>query len=101
MSEVPANYSSENPIPFHKPIEDLGLSRRALNCLKGLEGIATVGGVAEMTAQGLLSIKGFGQKCLADVQCQLKKYGRSLSTPPPPAPPPLQPRSYISFPVRR
>lgn len=62
---------------YEMPIEDLGLSMRAYNCLKRA-GIAKVGEVLERLSRGvdqILAIRNFGRKSLEELLEQLKKKG--------------------------
>ena len=59
------------------PIEDLGLSVRAFNCLKRA-GISTVGEILHMLEQGedeLLAIRNFGRKSLSELLTILQSKG--------------------------
>lgn len=64
-------------IECETPIAELGLSERVLNFLDR-EGIITVGALEACTAEELLSIPNFGQKCLDEVKACLAKVGRRL-----------------------
>lgn len=56
------------------PIEELGLSVRAYNCLKRA-GLAKMGQVLEMTADDFIRVRNFGQKSLREVQEKLADKG--------------------------
>jgi DNA-directed RNA polymerase subunit alpha len=68
----------EVPIPFSDvPIEELGLSQRAFNCLKR-QGITHVGEIRERLQRGtaeLLAIRNFGQKSLEELLHQMREKG--------------------------
>jgi len=56
-----------------EPIEILGLSVRAYNCLKRA-GIDTVGALLALTSDDLLSIQNLGVKTLAEIQKKVQAY---------------------------
>jgi hypothetical protein len=58
-------------------IADLGLTVRVLNCLKA-EGILTVSDLLDRTDDSLWTIRGFGEKCVAEVRSALAKHGLAL-----------------------
>lgn len=72
-------YSRENPIPLDAPIEELGLSPKVVDCLKGLHDFSVVGDITSKTADQLLSHSRFGKVRLREVENKLRENGRSLS----------------------
>jgi DNA-directed RNA polymerase subunit alpha len=54
-------------------VEDLWLSIRAGNCLRGA-GIKTVSELVMKTQEELLGIRNFGRKCLYEVKEAIKGY---------------------------
>lgn len=67
---------SEVPIPTHiydTPIESLGLSQRAFNCLRR-SNIQRVGQVLTMTKDDLLAVRNFGEKSLDELRDKLLEH---------------------------
>jgi Mrp family chromosome partitioning ATPase len=62
---------------MNHPIEDLRLSERPGNCLKGAQ-INTIGELVTMSEEDLLSMTNFGQKSLDEVKAKLDERGLSL-----------------------
>jgi DNA-directed RNA polymerase subunit alpha len=60
------------------PIEELGLSSRAYNCLSATR-IRTVGELTKFTAEKLMSIKNFGEKSLVEIVDKLAELGLFLA----------------------
>jgi len=60
-----------------RPIEQLDLSVRALNCLKR-EGIHTLGELLECTMEDLMDIRNFGEKSVEEVAAKLEEMGLNL-----------------------
>ncbi|HEX77283.1 MAG TPA: DNA-directed RNA polymerase subunit alpha [Dehalococcoidia bacterium] len=59
---------------YNKPVEELGLSTRTLNCLRR-GGISTVGQLLERSEAELFALRSFGQKAKAEVQERLEALG--------------------------
>jgi DNA-directed RNA polymerase subunit alpha len=83
LVEGPAE-PSETPAPSpgiddERPIEQLDLSVRALNCLKR-EGIHTLGDLLECTIEDLMDIRNFGEKSVDEVRDKLEEMGFQLKT---------------------
>jgi len=66
-------------IDSERPVEQLDLSVRALNCLKR-EGIHTLGELLECTEEDLMDIRNFGEKSVHEVRDKLIDMGLSLKT---------------------
>ncbi len=66
-------------VDTERPVEQLDLSVRALNCLKR-EGVHTLGDLLECTEEDLLDIRNFGQKSVDEVIEKLSEMGLSLKT---------------------
>ena len=66
------------------PISDLDLSIRSRKCMERL-GIATLGQLADHTAEELLGSRNFGRTSLVEVAEKLSRYGLRLKEPPPPS----------------
>ena len=65
------------PLPvdrYNVPIEELGLSVRAYNCLKR-SSLMTVGQVLEKTEDELLKLRNFGQKSYDELKVKLVEHG--------------------------
>jgi DNA-directed RNA polymerase subunit alpha len=62
------------PDRYDTPIEDLGLSVRAFNCLKR-SGLMTVGQVLEKSEDELLALRNFGRKSYEELRDKLIEYG--------------------------
>lgn len=62
---------------LNKPLDELDLSVRSRNCLNLLQ-IKTLGQLAEVTEQQLVSCKNFGQTSLNEIRKKLSDYGLSL-----------------------
>jgi len=60
------------------PIEELGLTARAENCLRSAK-IFTVGELVKMTAEDLMKIQNFGEKSLVDIVDKLAEIGLFLA----------------------
>ena len=78
--DVPRDEPASEEIPpqvYDTPIDDLGLSMRAYNCLKRA-GITRVGEVLERMRKGddeMLAIRNFGQKSLDELKDKLRDKG--------------------------
>lgn len=59
---------------YNTPIEQLGLSVRAYNCLKR-SGISKVGEILQMSDEDLMAVKNFGRKSLDELQERLVAVG--------------------------
>lgn len=66
-------------VDTERPVEQLELSVRALNCLKR-EGVHTLGDLLECTEEDLLDIRNFGEKSVDEVKEKLSEMGLSLKT---------------------
>lgn len=64
-------------VDTERPIEQLDLSVRALNCLKR-EGVHNLGELLECTYEDLMDIRNFGEKSVIEVQEKLESMGLSL-----------------------
>ncbi len=64
-------------IDAERPVEQLDLSVRALNCLKR-EGINTLGELLEYSMEDLMDIRNFGEKSVEEVRDKLTDMGLSL-----------------------
>jgi DNA-directed RNA polymerase subunit alpha len=64
-------------VDTERPIEQLELSVRALNCLKR-EGIHTLGELLECTEEDLMDIRNFGEKSVVEVKEKLVDMGLDL-----------------------
>ncbi len=64
---------------FNKPIEQLDLSVRAMNCLRR-SGINTVGELISTGEKELMSLRNFGQKSKQEIAERLETLGLSLSS---------------------
>ncbi|MDO5671476.1 MAG: DNA-directed RNA polymerase subunit alpha [Actinomycetaceae bacterium] len=65
-----------------RPIEELDLASRALNCLTR-EGIRTVGELVARSQADLLDIRNFGQKSIDEIKDKLAELGLHLKDSPP------------------
>jgi len=65
---------------FNRPVEQLNLSVRTMNCLRR-GGIATVGELSSKTERDLLTLRNFGQKSLNEIKDKLVELGLSLKAP--------------------
>jgi len=63
---------------YNKPVKELELSARTMNCLKR-GGITTVGELISKGEKGLLSLRNFGQKSKQEIEERLKELGLSLT----------------------
>lgn len=63
---------------FNKPIGDLNLSVRTLNCLRR-GGIATVGELIGKSEKELMTLRNFGQKSKEELEERLRELGLALS----------------------
>lgn len=77
FQEDAAELSAENDI-MAKPIEELELSVRSYNCLRGAN-IATIGELLRLDRDALMKIKNFGKKSLSEINEKLSMYNLSLS----------------------
>ena len=59
---------------YNKPVEELSLSTRTLNCLRR-GGISTVGQLLEKSEVELFALRSFGQKAKAEVQERVEALG--------------------------
>ncbi len=66
---------------YNKPVEQLGLSVRTMNCLRR-GGITTVGELISRGEANLMSLRNFGQKSKEEVEARLNELGLSLTPPP-------------------
>ncbi|HVE92755.1 MAG TPA: DNA-directed RNA polymerase subunit alpha [Actinomycetota bacterium] len=64
-------------VDTERPVEQLDLSVRALNCLKR-EGINTLGQLLEYSMEDLMDIRNFGEKSVVEVDEKLKEMGLGL-----------------------
>ncbi len=64
----------------NKPVDQLNLSVRTMNCLRR-GGIVTVGELTTKTERDLLTLRNFGQKSLNEIKDKLAEMGLSLATP--------------------
>ena len=74
---MPLEEEADTSELYEVPIEQLGLSMRAFNCLKRA-GIASVGDIMDRLARGaneMLAIRNFGRKSLDELLLQLKEKG--------------------------
>jgi DNA-directed RNA polymerase subunit alpha len=70
-AETPASTEAERPFEgYDTPIEALGLSVRAYNCLKR-SGLMTVGAVLEKSEEELLALRNFGDKSYVELRDKL------------------------------
>jgi DNA-directed RNA polymerase subunit alpha len=83
VSKVEVEKGAELPsIPeevYNKPVEQLNLSVRTMNCLRR-GGISTVGELTTRTERDLLTLRNFGQKSLNEIKDKLIEMGLSLKT---------------------
>jgi DNA-directed RNA polymerase subunit alpha len=78
IGEETAEAATAGPrVDNEKPIEQLELSVRALNCLKR-EGIHTLGDLLECTREDLMDIRNFGEKSVVEVVDKLSEMGLNL-----------------------
>ncbi len=84
ISQVVAEPSPDHPsIPeelFNKPVDQLNLSVRTMNCLRR-GGIVTVGELTVKSERDLLTLRNFGQKSLNEIKDKLVEMGLSLASP--------------------
>jgi DNA-directed RNA polymerase subunit alpha len=84
ISKVEAEKGPAQPtIPeeiYNKPVEQLNLSVRTMNCLRR-GGISTVGELTTRTERDLLTLRNFGQKSLNEIKDKLVEMGLGLKTP--------------------
>jgi len=84
VSKVEAEKGPAQPaIPeeiYNKPVEQLNLSVRTMNCLRR-GGISTVGELTTRTERDLLTLRNFGQKSLNEIKDKLIEMGLSLKAP--------------------
>ncbi len=64
----------------NKPVDQLNLSVRTMNCLRR-GGIVTVGELTNKTERDLLTLRNFGQKSLNEIKDKLAEMGLSLASP--------------------
>ena len=64
---------------YNKPVDQLNLSVRTLNCLRR-GGINTVGELISKSEKELLSLRNFGQKSMTEIEEKLKELGLTLGT---------------------
>ena len=60
-----------------RPVEDLDLSTRILNCFRSYE-IRTIGDLASKSPDDLMAYRNFGRKCLDEIRDALAKEGLEL-----------------------
>jgi DNA-directed RNA polymerase subunit alpha len=77
LDEEAGEGTPENDI-LAKPIEELELSVRSFNCLKGA-GINTIGDLLKYDRDSLMKIKNFGKKSLGEIGEKLTVYNLSLA----------------------
>ncbi|ETZ07699.1 DNA-directed RNA polymerase subunit alpha [Holospora obtusa F1] len=65
------------PVDFYKPVSELDLSIRCLNCLK-LENVTYVGDLVRLKEQDLMKTPNFGRKSFQDIQRILASMGLTL-----------------------
>lgn len=65
---------------FNKPVDQLNLSVRTMNCLRR-GGIVTVGELTVKSERDLLTLRNFGQKSLNEIKDKLVEMGLSLASP--------------------
>lgn len=63
-----------SPDIYNMPIEELGLSMRAYNCLRR-SGLVTVGQVMEKSEEELLNLRNFGRKSYDELRDKLEELG--------------------------
>ena len=69
--------SSDLKEALNKPLEELELSARAINCLKEA-GIETIGQLVTKTEEELLNVRNFGTKSLNEVKEKLEQFNPRL-----------------------
>ena len=82
IEAVPEKVVSESSIPqelFNMPVEQLNLSVRTMNCLRG-GNIQTVGEVVNKGEKGLMTLRNFGVKSLQELADRLGELGLPLIT---------------------
>lgn len=84
VSKVEAEKGPAQPaIPeeiYNKPVEQLNLSVRTMNCLRR-GGVSTVGELTTRTERDLLTLRNFGQKSLNEIKDKLAEMGLALKSP--------------------
>lgn len=65
---------------YNKPVEQMNLSVRTMNCLRR-GGIAMVGELVSKTEKELLALRNFGQKSKREIEERLEGLGLSLASP--------------------
>ncbi|PPE03783.1 DNA-directed RNA polymerase subunit alpha [Holospora curviuscula] len=65
------------PVDFYKPVSELDLSIRCLNCLK-MENVTYVGDLVRLKEQDLMKTPNFGRKSFQDIQRILASMGLTL-----------------------
>ena len=65
---------------LYKKIEELGLSVRSLNCLRG-ENITLVSDLVKLKAEQVLKTRNIGKKQLTEIEGVLARHGLELGTP--------------------
>jgi DNA-directed RNA polymerase subunit alpha len=84
ISQVVAEEGPARPsIPeelSNKPVDQLNLSVRTMNCLRR-GGIVTVGELTIKSERDLLTLRNFGQKSLNEIKEKLTEMGLSLASP--------------------
>ena len=65
------------PVDFYKPVSELDLSIRCLNCLK-VENVTYVGDLVRLKEQDLMKTPNFGRKSFQDIQRILASMGLTL-----------------------
>jgi len=77
LGKLPIKKSLQKNLYPQKINSCMILSSRTINLLTS-QGIHTIGGLSLRHRDGLLSIDGFGEKCLLEVENTLSKYGLQL-----------------------
>ena len=79
LEEKPAHSAIPDELS-NKPVDQLNLSVRTMNCLRR-GGIVTVGDLSAKTERDLLTLRNFGQKSLNEIKDKLIEIGLSLALP--------------------
>ena len=76
-SSQDADEKDHFPVDFYKPVSELDLSIRCLNCLK-VENVTYVGDLVRLKEQDLMKTPNFGRKSFQDIQRILASMGLTL-----------------------
>lgn len=76
-AEAPTSEEEQLRRLLSQPVDDLELSVRSANCLRGAN-IRTIGELVVRTDQELLKFRNFGKKSLEEIKEKLAKYGLTL-----------------------